>query len=390
MAHNPGDPDVATIVVGNRRYSDWKSVWIQHRWAEDSMLFRFTAVEDSPIPDTWTALQFKPHDEVAIYLGRDLAARGVIITRQTAYDATNHAVQLSGKGITWYAARGSIIHPTNRFDGKNFMQIASEVLQPFGVRPLAVGVPNPTPYPEAHTQPGETLWNFLERLARQHKIVLGSDHLGNLLVIGDHAKVALHHLVEGRNILKMQCIITVEHIYSDVVGHAQSRGDSSKWGPAAAQMWERLKGSAKRYSPILHTVEHPVWSRSELLLRVQAERQWTEGTQITAHVTVQGWQAPDGHIWRAGEHVVVTSPMAMLRGDIMKIAVATFTQDDQGGTLTTLELGIPWLYNASDVMSRDPRSTLPPAPIGEPRAPMTGPTAATDPPPEELPPPGGP
>src|SRR5262245_39281739 len=278
----PNPAEVATLIVGGRRFDDWTSVWVQHRWAEDCPLFRFTAVERDPVPELWSKLQFKPNDECAIYLGGQLAVAGVIITRQVAYDANSHAVQLMGKGLTWYAARGSIIDKKSNFDKMSFEQVAKKVIAPFGVGVRTIGSLDNTPFDRLQNEPGETVWGFLERIARPRGIVMGSDHLGNFLLIGKHNWSPVEHLIEGVNILKMQAIISVEHARSDFYTRGQTAASDEKWGRGASELEGRVAGIGKRYSPLLTMAEQPVWSQAEVQKRAAYERLWAEGTIVSA------------------------------------------------------------------------------------------------------------
>ena len=84
-------------------------------------------------------------------------------------------------------------------------------------------------------------------------------------------------------------------------------------------------------------------------------------------------------LWRAGSDVSVNSPMAIL-DQVMKIRTATFTQDSRG-TLTTLDLVIPWLLrdkapggpNIPDDPARTQTPIVPPTPPAQtaPRPPET-------------------
>jgi prophage tail gpP-like protein len=334
--------EVATIVVGDHQFDDWESVLVQHRWTEAFPIFRFTAAERDPIPELWDRLQFKPGDECAIYLGGELAISGVILLRQASYDANSHGVMLQGVGITWFAARGSILDKTSNFDGQTFEQIARKVIAPFGVGVKTIGVLNAIPFEKMQCEPGETLWNFLERIARPRGIVLGSDHKGNFLLIDNHSMQISADLVEGDNILRCQATISKEAMFSDYVVRGQTAGGDAKHGTDASEQEALAKGTAKRYSPLLTPAEHPVWNLAEIADRAKNEAVWHEGTEVRASITVQGWFSPSGALWRAGDQVTVYSPMAMLDMGL-KIESLSFTQDDKGGTLTTLELCAPWL-----------------------------------------------
>ena len=117
------------IVCGAPGSNNWEfPIKIQIRWtgAASPTSYSTTAdITETPgeaPPANWQLLQFKPGDECAVYLGRYLAIAGVITSRQTAYDKQNKGVELQGIGVTWYAARASIIHATSNFDNKTFEQ----------------------------------------------------------------------------------------------------------------------------------------------------------------------------------------------------------------------------------------------------------------------------
>jgi prophage tail gpP-like protein len=339
----PNPEEVATVVVNNLQFNQWESVWIQQRWAEAFPLFRFTSADivDVP-PKDWQTLQFKPRDECAIYLGGLLAIAGFITTRQTSYDAENHQVQYEGVGLTWFAARSSILNKTGNYDGMSFEDVADEVIGPTGVGIKIIGKLDPTPFPRLSNEVGETVWDFLERIARVRGIVLGSDHEGNFLLIGDHYYVPTDSLIEGVNIKRMNAIIHVGDIFSEYRVRGQTAASDDQNGTAASEQEAWVEGSANHYSPLLLPAEQPVWGQGELQTRAQHEAVWHEGTEIQATVVVQGWMKPSGGLWQPGMDVWVRSPMAML-DLVMKVQTVTFTQDRASGTLTTLDLVPPWL-----------------------------------------------
>ena len=354
----PNPDEVATLVVGGLKFTDWESVWVQHRVAEDAPHFRFTAAERDPVPDQWATLQFKPGDRCAIYLGGLLAIVGVITTRQVAYDANNHGVMLMGKGWTWYAARGSVMNPKLNFDGKTFKQIADEVLGLYGYVPKVIGTLDETPFKTMRGEQGTTVWNFLEGLARTRGIVLGSDHLGNFLLIGKHSYEVDNSLVEGDNILKAQVIIDRQHVYSDY--YFRNGAPSTDGMHGASQAHQEAKAASDivmPFSPLLQVMEHPAWTLAEVQRRAEYEKQWNQGTEVTANITVQGWKQPSGVLWKQGGKYLVKSPMAMLN-QALKAKTVTFSQDRQQGTLTMLELVAPWMLNDTSDFYFGPTKSL--------------------------------
>jgi prophage tail gpP-like protein len=375
------NPDeIAELTVADHKFSNWKSVWVQHRWAEAYPIFKFTSADIAEVPSDWALLQFKPGDECAIYLGKKLAAAGIITVRQTAYNKTSKGVQFEGVGVTWYAARSSIINATGNFDDKPFEAIADEVLKPTGIKMLPVGILNAIPFARCQCEKGEKIWDFLERLARVRGIVLGSDHLGNMLGIDTHTKPIVATLQEGFNIIEMQAIISIQDIYSDYILEGQTAASDLQNMQAASEQQADVAGTAKRYSPVLTPAEQPVWSIAELLDRAKNEYIWHEGTLIQVTVVVQGWMRPGTHeLWRAGDNVSVYSPMAMIIMTL-KIRTITFTQDRQSGTRTALDLVAPWLLKDTSPIDLRQDTQQPTVP-NTPAPPQTQPNV---PPPETL------
>jgi prophage tail gpP-like protein len=339
----PVPTEIAKVIVNGAVFEDWESVWVQLRLSEAYSIFRFTAAEDpSAIGGSWLTAQFKPGDDCEIELAGFLAITGIIVERQTAYDANNHGVLLQGYSVTWYAAKSSVKHDTGSFDGKTFEQIAREVIAPYKVGVETRGQLDNTPFVDCQNQPGETVWDFLECIARPRGVIMGSDHLGNFLLIGQHSAPLVDHLIEGVNILSCQCVISIENFFGEFNMRGSTPASDPQYGPPSSEQDATVPGQSRRYSYFSGVAEQPVWNRSELQARAEYERIWHMGTLIQATIVLQGWLNGSGKLWRPGDKVKVTSPMAML-DMVLKIQTVTFSQDEQSGTLTTLDLVVPWL-----------------------------------------------
>ena len=355
----PRAEEVATLTVAGNNFTDFESVWVQCRWAEAFPLFRFTMAERDP--PLWQKLQFKSGDLCNISLGGFRAVTGVIESRQVAYEANQHLVELMGKGISAWAAKSSVNTTTGAFENMTYMQIAKKVWEEgYGVPVEPVGnVPSQVLDPPPQANIGETTWDFLERHARQLGIVLGLSPDGHFLVIGPHNFDSVATLQEGVNILKCQCTISVKETFKKYSVVCQTPADSDNRGAAASELHGEVDGSAKIPSLLITPSETPVKTNEECVMRAGNEKLWHEGTIIEATITVQGWMKPGGGLWKAGEKVTVMSPMAMLTPEQMKIMTVTYTQDNNSGTLTTLDLVMPELLRDQRL-----RITLPQWPQG--------------------------
>jgi prophage tail gpP-like protein len=343
----------AVLVVNGQEFRDWESVWVQRRYGDAFALFRFTAAERDPIFNqqdvpAWTKLQFKPGDLCTVFLAGQLAVTGFIETRQVSYNATQHGVQLDGKSYSANAAKSSVDSKTGSFDGKNILEIAHEVCAPYGVGIKTVGSLDLTPFKKLQCQKGELVWNFLERIARPRGVVMGSDYLGNFLMVGEHSSPIVDQLVEGFNIKTCQCVITIKDIHLDVNVSAQGASDDQFNGPDATEMTADAPSSVGKvlYTKLIIPMEHPPTSQAEVQARATYEQVWKDGTLINCTITKNGWLKSDGTLWDAGEQVWVNTPMAMLN-QAMGIQNVTFTQDDNSGSQTTFDLVLPGALRGS-------------------------------------------
>jgi len=346
--------EIATLIVKGTYFSDWETVWIRDKWEDPNPDFRFTAAERDPGRDLvpWPKLQFRPRDEVEIWLANvpmvtsSKAVSGVILVRQVAYDANNHGISLQGVGVSWYAARASIV-PS--IDGLTFsgslVSITEKLLAPTGVKLKTIGdIPSKPFDPEhpAQANPGESRFSFIERLARMRNVMIGSTSDGEWLLIGLHSPPIDGDLIEGFNILSAQIVFTDVSARDMFYAGAQKPAtDQSNMGDAAQQE-AKVPGSLGRFSPLYVPVEHPVKDLDEVAMRATHEQMWNEGDDINATIKVNGWFNPrTGNIWKAGQVYMVNSPMGPLYRPLAARSV-TYTQDRDGGTQTSLDLVPPW------------------------------------------------
>ena len=341
----PNPHEVAILRVGGVEFHDWESVYVQHRWQEGWPTFRFTAAEAVDLPFDYRKLQFKPGDPCTIILGGQLAVTGIITQRQVGYTATEHGVQLSGVGKQWAASTSSILSEKNKnnFDGMTAVAAGMKAVTDAGGSFAVIGMVDPTKFDRLQSQPGELVWDFLDKVARMRNATLGSDHLGNLLMIGEHSMPIVQQLTEGENILKMTCIFSNELMYSLYKLHGQYAVGDNRFGAAVNAIVARANGGLKglqRFKEIV--LEQPAKNAAEAQMRANYEALRADGTQIRCNVTVQGWLRDGKQLWRTGDNVTIYSPMCPLNLG-MKIQTATFTQDSRSGTTTVLECVLPWM-----------------------------------------------
>jgi prophage tail gpP-like protein len=374
---SPFDYDQATLIVDGINFQDWESVFVQLRWTEGWAIFKFTSVErDFPVDmrdfkkGTFIGSpQFMPGSKCLINLGGINIVNGFIETRQVAYDAERHGIELQGMSWTKPAAVSSVNTKSGSFDGMTWKQVADKVVAPHGIKVIPIGNLNSIPFDKLQNQPGEAIWDFLERIARPRGIILGSDSFGNFLAIGDHSMPILNtQLIEGQNIKRCQAVFYKKHVYAQYNVTAQSAASNDNAYTSASELEASWGGTGFPNTLLITPAEQPVKHIQEVLDRAKNEALWHEGPEIDVTVTVMGWFRDDINLWMPGDNVFVYSPMCPLNM-LMKIEQVTFTQSSDEGTLTTLQLKQPWALkdNANMNTNRPPGDT------------------STDPPPQQNP-----
>ena len=378
----PNPQEVAELILGSLVFQDWESVWVQHRWQQGWPTFRFASTEGS-VPLDYRKLQFKPGDPCEILLGGQLAVVGIITNRQVAYTATEKGIQLSGVGKQWAAVTSSVPMEGDKpnFDKMTVVQGFSKAATQVGGKPFIIGNLDTQPFERFQAHPGEKTWDLMDRMARMREASIGSDHLGNILLIGEHTSPITATLVEGENILKMQCVFSNEQMYSEYYLTGQFSVSDDKTMQKAAQVRAKASGTMQE---VYRRLEIPSENQdTNQQRRATYEALQADGTQIVANVTVQGWLRDGVNLWRTGDLVIIKSPMCPLNLG-MKIQTATFAQDSRAGTTTLLECVLPWKLGDKQYGAGNPSKDQPKAP--EPAKDDTVPKPATPVPATPAPP----
>jgi hypothetical protein len=167
-------------------------------------------------------------------IGRDR----IILVRQVAYEAESHGVSLQGTGKGWELS-GSVLPDANggNFSG-DLISIVEQVLSETNVRlGEVIGTIDGTPFkPAVHPNQGETKWAFVERLARDRNVDLGTNPQGDLVLTGPHGPRMTAVLIEGENVKSAQIVIDGQNAYNYVLITGQRQPDDQTNGPAASEL----------------------------------------------------------------------------------------------------------------------------------------------------------
>lgn len=339
--------EIAEIHIDGKKYRDWTSVRVEMDFTTMARTARFSCVEDLSRTATYQALQIKPDDKgvvCQVYLAGELVMTGHVFNRQVGYNATMHGVMISAMSRTGDAVSSSPKLEEGQFRGYSFEAIGKKVLQPFG---LNLKIKNPPEgfdkkFRDVSVYPGETVFSFLERLARMRGVWLQDDENGDVVATQiDPQQGAGAQLQEGRNILSANCVIDNQAMFSNLAAFGSHQGHDQSWGDDARGPAADVQGESKRYRPSSAVMPDQADDAEDVRRFLAHERNFRGSETIECVVTVQGWKKDQGGgLWKMGETVSIRSPMLLLDHDLA-IKTVTFGQDDSTGTTTTMTLVKP-------------------------------------------------
>jgi prophage tail gpP-like protein len=347
----------AVVVINGEEYFEWESVYVRIEWyGKPPRQCRLTCSEQTPWAQDWAFLRIRPGDKCEVYLDGMLVITGQVATRQVYYDATQHSVEIQSVGNTDVLGRGTVISPTGEWNNKSLVEIAKSAIAPYGIKLKTLGTIDGSKIPRANSQPGETVAEFVEKYARAKNALTGESNDGSYLIRGMINDSGMPAVVEGKNILIGREVIHNRQIAAGgnfpqagggsgggqpYTSSGQRPGKDDDWGAKPTHGTYSQGGSPAQFSsqflPKLMMSEIPAWSKAMLENRVRIEKNVDDSNQIFVTVVCVGWQRPNGGLWDPGELVYVDSPMLIMQRPLMLKAV-TFSQDNQSGTRSTLEL----------------------------------------------------
>jgi prophage tail gpP-like protein len=337
--------ETAVLTVNGRKFQDWDSVSVKHELgARPTYLCRFTCSEPLPIANNFAKLQIKPGDQCTVTLAGYPAFTGKVMTRQVFYDAHRHHIEIQA-GTFSELSTAAVPSQTGEWKNQTFQQIAKDILGKAKINLVFEGgAPPAYKFPRASSSPGETISDFLETYARglgaSGAMSFTSNERGDFVVVMGPSG-GTDTVREGHEILIGREIIYNESMANSVPAVSQGSGDDSKWGAAVAHapfasipfgtvFGNQLPG--RIFS------ELPTSDISALKSRAMSETNWMKDSQVSVIVTLYGWQRPSGGLWQRNQTVIVNSEMLMMKNEKLTAKSVTFSQDNRGGTRTTLDL----------------------------------------------------
>jgi prophage tail gpP-like protein len=285
-------------------------------------------------------------DTVSIDLAGINVINGMVYLRQAAYDDKMHAVQIGVSSKTEAVVRNTVKVKPGVYPNQTIQQIGSACFGSVGCGFKVVGSPPGADlkFPRATEQPGESCFEFIERLCRLVNLHMMDDGNGTMLAFRGPQGDTGAQLQEGVNILRARLLLQIDdHVESyQCVGQQSnpSSGDAGRAVSATATASSPGKPAGGFVKFCIEDMSNPAFAQH----RVNHQTNYDEMKTVDGMVTVQGWFAPDGDLWwnKVRQKITVNSPMLIPEGSMeFIIKEVIHRQSSAEGTTTDVMLTNP-------------------------------------------------
>lgn len=322
------------LFVNGQRYSGWKDVQITQNIQAVSAGFSLS-VSDKEIPQAHRLL-VNPGDSCAIEIDGFRVVTGFVDKVSPSLDASQHRLTINGRDKTGDLVDCSILNAPGELINLTLDRIVALLCQPFGIG-VQVRVDVGDPIEVFSLQPGESVWEAIERAMRLRGVLIYSDGFGDVVITRRDYRRATTALVQGENILAA----SAEFNHKDRFSLYKVQATSPWADELPAAFANAIEGEARdqnivRYRPKIIKAE-AAGSVAQAQGRAQWEASVRAGRSGTYQITTPGWTQAHGELWAINTLVPVNSEALSIEGDLL-ITGVVFSKNNQSGTTTQLSL----------------------------------------------------
>ena len=330
-------PELALKVDG-RRLTAWEGFSLSRSLQAVAGAFALEASDRAgfPVPEG-ARVQLEVEGEPAL--------DGWVDAVRPRFDARERRVAIVGRDRTADLVDCSIVDTPAEFLGLTLDALAAELVRPFGIEVASTaaalsGSGLGAPFERFAIQPGETVFEALERAARFRGALLTTDGSGRLVLDVPAARRAAVELVEGRNVKSGSGAYDRSGRFRRYLVQGQRSGSDLVFADGCRSDGEAFDDAIRANRSTLILAEG--WTD---LASAQRRAEWeatvrrARGSAVS--ITVQGWrQAPGGELWSPNSVVRVRCPSLRLDRDLL-ISGTRLSLDPRAGSIAELELVHP-------------------------------------------------
>jgi prophage tail gpP-like protein len=318
------------VIIDGISYTGWTSAVVQRSLNALSGSFEISLVDTQSGKD-W---RFATQKKCDIYIDLYKIMTGYIDSVSISVSPDAHEVVIRGRDITSdlidsacvLDKKGNLF--TQALRNKNIFEIAKKLCGPFTIVPR-ISTDTGKKFSAFAIIPGETVFEALDRAAKQRGVILTTDEDGSLLITKTGSSQTNDSLKYGVNVLDASGSYDFTnrfHFYRTDVG-----AGSQLWGKVISSKYEdREVARTARTMVVSSTSDDKKRAAMEALYRAAASQSFD--------VTTAGWVQTNNIPWECNQLVAVDIPPLYLRDTLLITGVAFNLSADEGSkTILTLE-----------------------------------------------------
>lgn len=340
----------AVVRCNGSQYESWKGVNIKRSIDQISAGFHLD------FKDSWTGegkrFGLNPQDEVSISIAGQKIITGYIDSLDGGLkDASVYSVEGRDKS-------GDLVDcscPTSpaQYKGLSLLQIANTLGGKVGVSfRLGINLPASVSeiFPVFTPNPGEMLFECIERAARLRGVLLVPDGTGDVVISTKGSYLNPTPLVEGDNIKAISYKIDYSKRFSDYTVRGQHHDAEGFNGTSTSVIGRAKDAGLRRYRPLVIHGETKI-TQSLATARAQWEASVRAARSLVLTVTLYEWIDRAGRPWELNQLVSLRTPRMEISGTYL-ISGTEFSLVEGEGSTTTLTLMRPDAFLSEPVVPK--------------------------------------
>jgi prophage tail gpP-like protein len=337
------------LLVDGVRYGGWLEVRVRRSLEQGCDVFELG------LTDRWEA-DSAPRPIAAgapcqVLLDGEPVITGHVDDVAPSYDGARHGVSVVGRSKLADLVDCALPGERRQFAGQTLQQIAVALAQPFGVD-VRLAVPDTgDAFRSVAYEPGQTVWEFLEELARIRALRLLSAPDGAMLIARAGGRRLTTPITLGENVMSAAGTFTYRDRHSVYVVQGQQGGWDENFGEASAALFgQATDARVTRYRPTVKLAEGPV-TTADCQRRAEWQRNAAWGRSQVIAYTVPNWSHAEG-VWAPNELVRIRDSYLGI-DDWLLITSVQLVLDDKG-VRTELQVMPPEAFALVPLPEPDP------------------------------------
>ena len=276
--------------------------------------------------------EFEEGEKVLVFYGSQLLMSAYLEVIQPSYSDSQSELKIAGRDISCDLVDCSYEGSSHEFKGtQSLVDIAEKLAKDFGIEVISK-LRNPPKVSDFTVQPGEGVFECIERAFQSHGVLFQTSPKGELILDTPMPNKLECSLIEGINIKS---------------GYAQSDASSrfsSYQVKGQDKSGQNLEGIAKDHTLRRYRPKVLIVNDETTKAFAQQRAAWENGIRVSRSKTVNlelyGWESSEGNLWQVGMLVNVFSRKLLLENELMMISAVSLNYGESG-TISQLSLVRP-------------------------------------------------